>query len=41
MKETQYISKEDQAILDYKPRFRFLWRLWIKVWVYFNRPKEP
>jgi hypothetical protein len=40
-KEQIFISEEDQAILDYKPRFPFLWRLWMKVWVFFNKIKEP
>jgi hypothetical protein len=36
MKE-QIISKEDQKVLDLEPRFPFLWKLWMKVWLFFNR----
>jgi hypothetical protein len=41
MKKINHISEEDLAILNHKPRFGFLWKMWVKVWVFFNRPKEP
>jgi hypothetical protein len=35
------ISPKDQALLDSKPTFPFMWRIWMKVWLFFNRIRPP
>lgn len=41
MKQNFHFTEEDLKILNYKPRFRILKRLWIKFWLLLERPRIP